>query len=112
MPTFYTKSDGSKKLCLTYFIAILYNEENLDIQASIITCMPNGELSEIYEPDTLNAGKNRGQARFNYSKCKTFRLLKDELLRTKVLIWSPESSEIENKVSSIKEIYDEQLNKD
>lgn len=41
LPTYYTKRDGSKKLCLTYFIVILYNETNLDIQTIAITCMPD-----------------------------------------------------------------------
>ena len=108
LPSFYTKSDGSKKICLTYFIAILYNEENLNIQTIFITCMPNGALSEIYEPDVLSTGKNRGKVRYNYVKCKNFRLLKDNPLRTKILIWTPESDEIANKLSSLKEIYDEQ----
>ena len=106
LPTFYSKSDGSKKVCLTYFIAILYNEQNLNIQSIIITCMPNGELSEVYEPDTLNAGKNRGKVRYNYAKCRTFRLLDGEPLRTKVLIRTPESEDVANKVSAICEIYE------
>lgn len=110
LPSFYTKSDGSKKICLTYFICVLYNEENLDIQTIILTCMPNGKLSEIYEPDTLNAGKNKDKVRYNYSKCKYFRLLENNPLRTKVLIWTPESDEIAKRITSIKEIYDEQLN--
>lgn len=72
--------------------------------------MPNGKLSEIYEPDTLNAGKNKDKVRYNYSKCKYFRLLENNPLRTKVLIWTPESDEIAKRITSIKEIYDEQLN--
>ena len=108
LPTFYHKSNGEEKICLTYFICILYNEENLDIQSIIITCMPNGELSEIYEPNTLSAGKNKGKIRYNYSKCKYFELLDDKPLRTKVLIWNPESEELANKIKSIKGIYEEQ----
>lgn len=108
LPTFYHKENGEVKICLTYFICILYNEENLDIQTIIITCMPNGELSEFYEPDTLNAGKNRGKVRYNYSKCKYFRLLNDQPLRTKVLIWSPESDDVKKRLSEIESIYLEQ----
>ena len=70
--------------------------------------MPNGELSEIYEPNTLSAGKNKGKIRYNYSKCKYFELLDDKPLRTKVLIWNPESEELANKIKSIKGIYEEQ----
>lgn len=109
LPTFYHKTNGEEKICLTYFICILYNEENLDIQTIIITCMPNGELSDIYEPNTLNAGKNRGKVRFNFSKCKYFELLDNKPLRTKVLLWTPESEEIEKKIAAIKEIYEEQI---
>lgn len=71
--------------------------------------MPNGELSDIYEPNTLNAGKNRGKVRFNFSKCKYFELLDNKPLRTKVLLWTPESEEIEKKIAAIKEIYEEQI---
>lgn len=108
LPTFYHKENGEVKICLTYFICVLYNEKNLDIQTIFITCMPNGELSQYYEPDTLNAGKNRGKVRYNYSKCKYFKLLSDKPLRTKVLVWSPESEEVKNRLSEIESIYLEQ----
>lgn len=108
LPTFYHKESGEEKICLTYFICILYNEENLDIQTIIITCMPNGELSKFYEPDTLSAGKNRGKVRYNFAKCKYFRLLPDKPLRTKVLIWSPESDEVRKRLREIEAIYMEQ----
>ena len=45
LPIYYTKRDGSKKICLTYFIVILYDESNLDIQTIAIICMPNGGLN-------------------------------------------------------------------
>jgi hypothetical protein len=73
--------------------------------------MPNGELSKIYEPDTLSAGKNKDKVRYNYSKCKYFKLLENQPLRTKVLIWTPENDDVTKKILSIKEIYDEQSNK-
>lgn len=111
LPPFYTKTDGTKKICLTYFICILYNENNLRIESIIITCMPNGKLSDVYEPDTLNAGKNKDKIRFNYSKCKYFRLLKDKPLRTKVLIWDPEDDKVAKRIKSVKEIYEEQTTK-
>lgn len=110
LPTFYNKSDGRKKVCLTYFICILYNADDLSIQSIIITCMPNGELSEIYEPlKTLNAGKNPdgNKVRYNFTNCKYFELLEDKPLRTKVLIWNP-SEENETKLKEIQEIYEEQ----
>ena len=112
LPTFYNKSNGTKKICLTYFICILYNPENLDIQSMIITCMPNGELSEIYEPlKTLSAGKLRDgrQVRYNYTNCKYFELLDNKPLRTKILIWDPDKN-IQNKLKKLNDIYDEQRN--
>lgn len=112
LPTFYNKNDGTRKICLTYFICILYNPENLDIQAMIITCMPNGELSKVYEPlKTLSAGKLRDgrQVRYNYTNCKYFELLDNKPLRTKILIWDPDDN-IQNKLKKLNEIYDEQKN--
>jgi len=107
LPTFYTKSNGTKKICLTYFICILYNETNLNIQAIIITCMPNGELAEIYEPHVLKAGKNKGKVRFKFTECKYFELLKDKPLRTKVLIWKPDDETLKD-LKEVKKIYNEQ----
>lgn len=109
LPTFYTKTDGTKKICLTYFIIILYNENNLKIQSIVLTCMPNGELSEEYEPDVLSASKNRGKIRYNYTLCKYFRLLPDKPLRTKILIFDPDNEEgYIDKLNEIKLIYEEQ----
>lgn len=109
LPTYYTKRDGSKKLCLTYFIVILYNETNLDIQAIAITCMPNGELYEVYGDEVISAGKNKGKIRFNYSKVKEFKLLEDKPLRTKVLLWNEHMApEVETAMSELKDIYQKQ----
>lgn len=107
LPTFYTKEDGTKKICLSYFICILYDEDGSDIQTILISCMPNGELSEFYEPDVLSAGKNKGKIRFNYSKCKYFRLVPDNPLRTKVLIWNPKNG-LEKRLREIESIFKEQ----
>lgn len=87
LPTFYTKTDGTRKICLTYFLIILYDESNLDIQTIVLTAMPNGELNEIYGDEVLSAGKNPGKIRFNYSKIKNFKLLGDNNPRTKVILW-------------------------
>lgn len=112
LPTYYTKKDGSKKVCLTYFIVILYNETNLDIQTIAITCMPNGELSEIYGDDVISAGKNKGKIRFNYSKVKNFKLLEGKPLRTKVLLWNENmDSKVEASMKELKSIYEQQNNK-
>lgn len=110
LPTYYTKKDGSKKICLTYFIVILYDESNLDIQTIAITCMPNGELNDVYGDDIISAGKNKGKIRYNYSRAKYFKLLKDNPLRTKVLLWNENmKSEVERAMNELKSIYDEQI---
>lgn len=111
LPTYYTKRDGSKKLCLTYFIVILYNETNLDIQTIAITCMPNGGLASTYGDKVINAGKNKGKIRFNYAKTKEFELLEGKQFRTKVLLWNENmSSEVEKAMFELKEIYMQQNN--
>ncbi|WAM01322.1 hypothetical protein NWE60_01560 [Mycoplasmopsis felis] len=48
LPYFYTKSNGKTKLCLTFFISILYNRETLEILVIAIQCMPNGFLESHY----------------------------------------------------------------
>ena len=58
LPTFYNKGKENQKICLTYFITILYKRENLDIMVIAIDCMPNGELEKYYKTRVLKAGKN------------------------------------------------------
>ncbi|MFE1245113.1 hypothetical protein ACFW35_13355 [Fictibacillus sp. NPDC058756] len=110
LPTFYTKNDGTKKVCLTYFITILYNESNLDIQTIVIMCMPNGLLSKVYGDDIINPGKNPGKIRYAYPKSSMFKLLPDTPKRIKVLLWKKDINlKIEMKMKFIKEIYNEQI---
>ena len=109
LPTYYTKRNGKKKICLTYFIVILYDESNLDIQTIAITCMPNGELSSIYGDDVISAGKNKGKIRYNYSKVKYFELLENKPSRTKVLLWNDNMKpEVENAMIELRKIYIDQ----
>lgn len=104
LPTFYTKKDGEKKICLTYFLIILYNEKNLDIQTIILTCMPNGELNNVYGNKVLSAGKNPGKIRFNYTQVPKFELLtKGTHYRTKILLWNENMDEsVKNRLSALK----------
>lgn len=88
LPMFYTKRNGSQKVCLTYFIVILYDETNLDIQTIAITCMPNGGLNRVYGDNVISPGKNPGKIRFNYAQIKYFELLERKPMRTKVLLWN------------------------
>ena len=107
LPQIYRKNDGTEKVCLSYFICILYDENVADIQTIFVSCMPNGKLSRYYEPDVLRAGKNPGKIRFSYSTCKNFRLLDGNPLRTKILVWNPDD-EVRSKLLILKEIYEEQ----
>lgn len=57
LPYYYTLRDGSKKICLTYFITILYEEQSLNILNINILSMPNGKLFDVYGTKVLKAGK-------------------------------------------------------
>ena len=106
LPTFYTKKDGEKKICLTYFLVILYNEQNLDIQAIVLSCMPNGDLQSVYGNKVLAAGKNPGKIRFNYSAIPKFELLKDKY-RTKIILWNDDMEDkIKARLKPLAEIYE------
>lgn len=84
LPHFYTKEDGKKKPCLTYFVTILHESENLDILMICILCMPNGALSEVYKEKPLKAGKNPGKTRFNFKEVPNFLLLSNEKRRIRL----------------------------
>lgn len=105
LPFVYTKKDGTKKVCLTYFIVILYDETNLDIQTIVLLCMPNGKLHDVYGDDILTAGKNPGKIRFNYKKADKFELLKDKPSRIKILLWKPYmNSTVSKKINFLNDI--------
>lgn len=78
LPSKYIKNiNGNKeeKICLTYFITILYNEDNLDIYNLSIMCVPNKKLFSEYGNNVLVAGKNPGKARFSFYNCNEFKLI-------------------------------------
>lgn len=105
LPTIYTKNDGTKKVCLTYFIVIIHDSMFSNINAMYITCMPNGELSPIYGSKPLKAGKNKDKILFNFISTKYFDLLENKPYRTKVLLFNPENDKIRKKLKEIEEIY-------
>jgi len=108
LPHQYSKGG---KPCLSFFITILYNEENLDILCINILAMPNGTLSDEYGSDVVSAGKNPGKIRFNFYKSSEFKLLEGKPKRIKVVYLN---SNIEkkflNRLAFQKEIYDSQEN--
>lgn len=59
LPFYYTlnNSEKKKKPCLTYFITILYEEQDINILNINLLCMPNGILNKVYGSSILKAGK-------------------------------------------------------
>jgi hypothetical protein len=109
LPYFY-KNQGKSKICLTYFITILYEELNLKILNINILCMPNGLLYEHYGSKVLKAGKNTDKIRFNFSKVPDFELLNNTAKRIKVVYYEDSTlTEAEKKkLTFIKSIYNHQ----
>jgi hypothetical protein len=88
LPTFYNKNKANEKICLSYFITVLYSKKNLDILNINILSMPNGELEQHYKYRPLSAGKNRGKVRFNFKEVNKFELLENTPSRVKVVYFN------------------------
>ena len=93
LPTFYNKGKENQKICLTYFITILYKRENLDIMVIAIDCMPNGELEKYYKTRVLKAGKNLDKTRFNIKEVNKFELLEGQPSRIKIIYFNENMNE-------------------
>ena len=87
LPYTYNRGKLQEKVCLSYFVTILYEKETLDILVISIMCMPNGLLEQIYGSRVLKAGKNQGKARFNFSQVENFELLDGEKKRVQVIFF-------------------------
>ncbi len=85
LPTYYNKGKENEKICLTYFVTILYERDNLNILNINIICMPNGELESQYKDRPLQAGKNPDKTRFRFTNVPTFELLENTPSRIKVV---------------------------
>ena len=100
LPPVYSKTNGDKKICLTYFITILSNESNFDTELISIMCVPNGKLEPYYKSRPLKAGKNPGKARFNFKEVNKFELLKNKPSRIRIVYKNPKMNEwVKNKLS-------------
>ena len=109
LPTFYNKGKQSEKICLTFFITIVYEDVNLNILNINLLCMPNGELVNHYGSKVLSPGKNPDKARFAFKKVPTFELLDNSKSRVRVVYFDNSmSEELAESLSFYKEIYDEQ----
>lgn len=87
LPSKYSFKD---KLCLTYFINIIYDvlEENIEILAIILISVPNGELSKVYGDKIVEAGKTgySGKGfRYKYSENPYFELIDGKPKRLRIL---------------------------
>ena len=105
LPTYYSKSNV-KKICLSYFITILYDKDTLEILVMSIVCMPNGELESNYKNRVLQAGKNLDKTRFRFSEVPDFELLEGKPKRIKV-VYFDEKMDIayKNKLSFFEDLY-------
>jgi len=87
LPTFYNRGKANEKVCLSYFVTILYDKDTLDTLVMSIVCMPNGDLEPIYGTDVLAAGKNPDKSRFRFTDTPKFRLLPGDQHRIKVIVF-------------------------
>lgn len=107
LPTIYTKSNGDKKITLTYFVNMLNSSVTQKCELISIMCFPNGKLKEHYESRPLKAGKNPGKARFNFSEIPTFELLGGDKKRVRIIHKNPNMSEyVKNKLRFYLENFD------
>lgn len=93
LPVIYSKKNGDKKICLTYFVTILNNVYTNETELISIMCVPNGKLEQHYKDKPLKAGKNPGKTRFNFKECSSFELLLDNPKRVRVVYINPNMSD-------------------
>ncbi len=111
LPTFYNKGKENEKICLSYFLTILYEAENLNILNINIICMPNGELESYYKTRVLQAGKNPDKTRFRFSEVPEFELSENKPKRVKVIYFNKNmKDEYKRKLKFYEDIYDKQDN--
>lgn len=105
LPKFYKLQDDVEKLCLTYFITVLYDKDTLDILVMTVICMPNGSLYPVYKEKVLKAGKNLDKTRFNFLEVDKFELLPNKPSRVKVVYYSPDMpAEYDDKLTFFKKL--------
>ncbi|MHA1540550.1 MAG: hypothetical protein ACTSXL_03480 [Alphaproteobacteria bacterium] len=78
LPTFYNKGTKNEKICLSYFVTILYDKDTLDTLVLCIACMPNGDLEPHYKSRVLQAGKLIDKTRFKFTEVSKFEFLENK----------------------------------
>lgn len=105
--TYYNKGKANEKICLSYFITILYDRANLDILVMSILSMPNGCLEKYYGTRVLQAGKNIEKTRFRLSEVSKFELLDDSDSRIKVVYFNKSmDSTYKSRLGLFENLYD------
>lgn len=104
LPTEYSYQE---KICLTYFINIIYDisHENIEIKAIILISVPNGKLSKVYGSDIVDAGKtgSKGKGfRYRYSAKPYFELLEEKPKRVRILYVSEDIKDKINELIGLK----------
>ena len=108
LPTFYSNN----KICLTYIIQIIYNNDENKPKIISFFSIPNGALYNTYG-DCVDAGKHkkelnkldsRGDIRFLYKYASRFENLKDIPSRIKVIYPENPSVDILQKYLGIKKL--------
>ena len=111
LPQAYNENNKEEKICLSYFITILYEKDSLDILVISIMCMPNGALENHYGTRILKAGKNPGKARFSFSNATDFELLEGNKKRIQVIYFNTNmDQEYKNKLEFYDNLYRTQNN--
>ncbi|MCG8784718.1 hypothetical protein G1K52_02955 [Tenacibaculum finnmarkense] len=107
LPTFYNKGKQNEKICLSFFITIVYEDVNLNILNINLLCMPNGELESHYGSKVLDAGKNPDKARFAFTKVSKFELLEVHKSRVKVIYFDKSmNNDFKKSLSFYERIFD------
>lgn len=108
LPQYYNIGTPSEKVCLTYFVTILYEAGNLNILNINMLSMPNGQLESTYGSNILRAGKNPGKVRYNFSAIPSFTLLRRQS-RIKVIYFDESmNTAFCSKLSFIESMYNSQ----
>ncbi|SJZ60233.1 hypothetical protein [Mycoplasmopsis verecunda] len=111
LPTFYNKGKNEEKICLSYFLTILYDRDNLDILVITLISMPNGELESYYKERVLCPGKNPDKARLNLANVNKFELLEGEPSRIKVIYFNEKmDNKLKLQLALYYNIYKNQIN--
>ncbi|EPE9901222.1 hypothetical protein ACSN7Q_002383 [Flavobacterium psychrophilum] len=107
LPTFYNRGTINEKICLTFFITIVYEDINLNILNINLLCMPNGELVSHYGSKVLTAGKNPDKARFSFTDVPNFELLDTPKPRVKVIYFDKSmTTDLKTALSFYEGVYD------